>query len=386
MRHVPLWKLKRELVRPFRQIAFFPERLATRLFGSAYYNLFLSRRVREYVGLLPEAEKVAVYLIFPTTGLLESHIAAIHYLHNSGYAPLVVSNLPLTGDERQRLLDICWRCIERPNFGYDFGGYRDGIMAAISRVPDLRRLVLVNDSCWFPLPESADWLAQAEAMDLDFVGAATNYGHPRVETTRYREIVWNYRTTHKNFLYCSFALMLSGNVLQDRNFLQFWKRFPLSKRKRLAVRRGEIGLSHWIMSHGYSHGTTHDISGLDAMLAGLSDQELDMTARGIIIPEARRLLTLKSHLLAEHPDRRDLEALIMTAVSNQGSSYVLTPFLHRHFGYAFLKKSPIWNDQEASDLTIALARRLEGPFAKTILQEALELRRNRAPSFNRIET
>lgn len=278
MRRLPGWKIRRELARPFRQIAALPERIFSRLFGSLYYDILLSGRVRNFEGVLPAADKVAVYLIFPTTGLADSHVTAIRYLSSGGYAPLVVSNLPLSGADRQRLRDICWRWVERPNFGYDFGGYRDGVLTATSDVPDLKRLVLVNDSCWFPLPGSADCLAQAETMDRDFVGAASHYGHPRIGADQYLEIAWNYCTAHRHFHYASFALKISERVLRDGAFVRFWRRFLLSNTKRLTVTRGETGLTIFILSRGYSHGTTHDTTQLDHVLAGLASRELETVA------------------------------------------------------------------------------------------------------------
>lgn len=386
MKRIPYWKLKRELTRPFRQqLPMLPERAFSWFFGSTYYDLALSVQIRRSRGARPVADKVAVYVIFPTDGVTDSHIAAIEYLDAGGYAPLVVSNLPLSDQDRRRLLDISYQYIERPNYGYDFGGYREGVLTAIEEVPDLKRLVLSNDSCWFPLPGSKDWLAQAEGMNLDFVGAVTHFGFPRVETTMYREISWTYFTTHKHFHIASFALMISAGILKDRAFIRFWKRFPLSNRKSAVVRRGETGLTKFILSKGYSHGATQDNIDLDKILAGLSDQELLQVARDLVIPEERRLMDLKARVLAEYTDRWELEALILTVVALYGSSYVIASFLYRHSGFAFLKKSPVWLDQQASDLTIAFVRRLEGSFGKSILNEALELRRCRAPSFYRIE-
>ena len=226
-----------------------------------------------------------------------------------------------------------------------------------------------------------NWLEQAEKLKLDFVGAATNYGHPRVDPDQYREISWNYQSTHRNFHYCSFALMMSGRLIKDPAVKHFWKRFPLSNSKHLTVKRGEIGLSNLVKRRGYSHGTTHDIAHLDKTLSALPMSELETVARNMIVPESPQFCELKKRVIASPQDRWDLEAAILAIVSNQGSSYSLTCFLHDHAGYAFLKKSPIWLDEHASDVTIDFAHRLGGDLGKTILHEALELRERRAPAF-----
>lgn len=95
-----------------------------------------------------------------------------------GYAPFVVSNLPLPEVERGRLLPSVWRYIERSNFGYDFGGFRDAVLELASDLPRMERLFFLNDSTWSPLPGGQDWLDAVESLGVDFAGAATNYGTP----------------------------------------------------------------------------------------------------------------------------------------------------------------------------------------------------------------
>ncbi len=46
--------------------------------------------------------------------------------------------------------------------------------------------MLLNDSCWFPLPGSKDWLTLAETSGLDYFGAASNYGIDAPEIDRFR--------------------------------------------------------------------------------------------------------------------------------------------------------------------------------------------------------
>ena len=378
---LPLWKVKRELSRPFKQLRPLPSRIASYLFGARYFDCLLAHRSKFTEGQVAANGRVAVYLIFPGNGLLASHVAALNYLNENGYAPLVVSNIPLQSADRERLRGLSWLCIERENFGYDFGGYRDGILTALKRLGKIDRLVLVNDSSWFPLPGSQDWLAQAEAMDLDFVGAASNYGHSRVDAADFRDINWNYRTTHKNFHYCSYALMFSSRLTNDPQFCKFWRKFPLTNSKKVTVRRGEIGLSKWVISNGFTHGMTTGIFDLDKVLSGLSQEEMRKVAQDIIIPEAPQLSKLRRRLLSENSSAEDLASFVLTAVAGQGSSYVLPVLLHERFGFAFLKKSPVWLNEEASDTTIEFAKRLVGEFGKVIAAEAAEVRRTRAPGF-----
>jgi lipopolysaccharide biosynthesis protein len=294
-----------------------------------------------------------------------------------------VSNLPIKEGDRAVALQHCWRLIERANYGYDFGGYRDGILSLRGQLGDLTALALLNDSTWFPLPGGRDWLAEAESLHVAFAGAASNFGAARVPVSDYQRIAWRYSSDHKNFHHCSFALLLSQPALGDPRLLEFWQSFRLSRDKKRTVRRGEIGLTQWMIRHGYSHADTLDIAALDADLKDLPEARIVEILNRLIIPEDERLFAAK-HSVLEDADlktegwRDRAEGFILTAVARQGISYALAEFITKERKFPFLKKSPVWLNPEASDITLQLALDLKGEFADTVVSEIKALRkRNR---------
>ena len=385
MKRIPLWKIKRELKRVAHQVLMdWPMSLSTYLFGRRYYDLFLSGGKVVQSGQVAPSRRVAIYLVFPGQGLLKSHRRVLDYLNGKGFAPVVVSNLPLEPADRATLLENCWTLIERPNFGYDFGGYRDGVLHIADRFPEMDQLVLLNDSAWFPLPGAGDWLAQVEELGTDFVGAASNYGITRPQQREFRNIQWTYSSTHRNFHYCSFAISMSARIFRSRGFKEFWLKFPLTNAKTRTVRRGEIGLSKWVISHGFSHGSTLDIESLDAELRALPDARLNEVFENLIIPEDRRLMDIKSELRAAGTAtaRKELEKFVLTAVARQGVSYALADYTIRDKGFPFLKKSPVWLSEEASNITRDIARHLDGAIGEEIRAEIEDLRAAKAPGFS----
>lgn len=333
-------------------------------------------------GGLAGCRRVAIYLVFPSDGLQPSHFSALRYIASSGYAPLVVSNLPLSEGDRAVMLPHCWRLIERPNYGYDFGGYRDGVLFLEDQLAELDKLALLNDSAWFPLPGGEDWLKQAEALDVDFAGAASNYGIGRVQAIDYETIEWRYVPSHKNFHHCSFALLIGRSILGDAGFKRYWRGFRLSRDKKRTVRRGEIGLTQWVIKRGYSHADTLDITSLDDELRALSDDRITEVLDRLIIPEDARLRGLK-HGVREAAQNRlpgwreRTEKIILTSVARQGVSYVLTEFTTKERRFPFLKKSPVWLSSETSDITLAIAEDLSGPLGAEITSEIGWLRKQR---------
>ena len=137
-------------------------------FPQQFSDHYLSHFHKLYHGVVPAGSKIAIYLIFPKTGVLPTHLHSLRYMIANGYAPLVVANLPLQPQDVALLQEHAWQVMERPNFGYDFGGYRAAILHIKSLLPQLERLALLNNSAWFPLAGKMNWLAEAEAAGQRF--------------------------------------------------------------------------------------------------------------------------------------------------------------------------------------------------------------------------
>ncbi len=355
-------KLRREALRLLRQATSAPRLLTEFLFATWWHDRISRPRQVRTQGDVPQSAKIAIYLIYPRHGLLDTHVESLRYILSRGYSPVTVCNVFLSQKDRKRLAGLSYRIIERENVGYDFGGYREGVLSIAGDLPALERLVLLNDSCWFPLPGSQDWLSLAESAGLDYVGAASNYGIDAPEIDRFRELDWRYDSTRHSFHYCSFALSLSSRIARDPKFLRFWRRYRLSNQKSRTVRRGEIGLTQWAIRQGYSHGSAFTIDRLDHDLDALDSDRLKEIVNDLVIPEHVILNDKIEELIGEANtkgvDRRTLEKIILTAVASQGMAYSIPQYLIDRQAYSFLKKSPIRLDPRASRKTFEIIDRL----------------------------
>ena len=360
----PWWKIRRELVRPFRQLRGLAGSIATYYLGAWYFDTFLSSRIHRTKGQAEQTRKAAIYVLFAPNGLFESHLISLNYLVKRGYGVIAVSNAALSEESREKLAPLCIEVIDRPNFGYDFGAYRQGVLALKDELTELDSLLLINDSTWFPVLEH-DWIQQAEALTKDFVGAASNYGIPRSVPESIRDFSFDYHCSHKNFHYCSFALLIGRKILNNPEFLLFWKSFPLTNIKNRTVRRGEIGLSKWVMKRGYSHCETLDIPGLEEHLKELDREELSTVLQHMIIPEERFLKQVRDDTIRASKGLKESEAqellrrLVLVVVARIGISYALPHFNILLRRSMFLKKSPLWLDEESRARTLAFIESLE---------------------------
>ncbi|PXW72703.1 rhamnan synthesis protein F [Loktanella sp. PT4BL] len=345
---------------------------ATYFFGAVYYDHVLSKNRRSVLGRQPTAAKKAIYLIYPAHGLLPSHLRTLAYFRAKGVSATVVSNLPLPLEDEAKLLNLCTAYIERPNFGYDFGGYRDGVLSLEHDLANTEQLVLMNDSSWFPLYPESDWLANAEALGVDFVGSVSNgykSAFPKVMDPVFNR---GYRDDDKLFHYGSFALWIGHQVLHDPKFMLFWKKFPLSNRKRQVIMRGEIGLTRWVRKNGFSHGSTFDVTGLEVMLKDLSDARLAEIAQNMIILGNPSLSTHHYQTLQQMApaSRSELIKRILTITDRQGAGYSLAFFLTLELKHPFLKKAPLRDSMQAAQITLRVLEKIQTEAASEALDEA----------------
>ena len=222
------------------------------------YDASRHERVTVTQGRQPIADEVAILVIFPRDGIPASTLATLTHFARNGLACVVVSNAPLRDEDRARLALDTHLVIERPNVGYDFGGFREGILTLFERGVRPRLLVVMNDSLWFPLRTDCDALARCRQAPEDVFGFLLN-GVPRFGVSR--DYVQSY------------FLRFSPRLLASADFLAFWRDMPLIDNKHLVVRRLERGLSRHFARRGYTLGAlVHWRTVIDRLMA-LDDPE-----------------------------------------------------------------------------------------------------------------
>jgi hypothetical protein len=250
----PFWKVRRELGRLSQQL---------RAVLEFFYEPFLrwqhdrerTERLKVTPGASAPSRKIAVYLIFQPRGLAESSLLTCRHLAAGGYAPLVVSNAPLSEADRTQLQAISWKVVERPNFGYDFGGYRDGIWLLDQWGERPESLILLNDSIWFPALEGDQTIARMEAMPADFKGVLKLGTGEGAVLRRGREPFLG-----------SFFLMFSAQALRSEAFSLFWRQYLNTSNKYKTIRRGERRLSYVMRDAGFEGWSLFDRTRFDQWL------------------------------------------------------------------------------------------------------------------------
>lgn len=363
-----LSKLRRELARPARRLGRFAYKVSSGLYSPYLYDMTAGRRTRAIDAALPWSDHIGIFVIAPFDGLWPSHFAVLDHMRAAGVTPLIVSNAPLSGKDIAQLADHCVTLIERPNHGYDFGAYRAGCLFLGDRVHDLSRLTLINDSTWFPLTPQ-NWFDGL--LQPGVTAATSNYGASRVVPDPLASETWSYGSSAPEFHLQSYAVSFGQDVLRDPGFRGFWQSYPLVNDKELTVARGEIGLSQWARAQGWSLTSTYPIEALDQHLAHVPADRLRQIAQNTIVLGNPKFHALKAQVLAG--DDAALRPFILAAARCLGVCYALPDLNLREMAFPFLKKSPVWLQKEASDITLRLIDTL--PEDLGIKDEAISLRR-----------
>ena len=254
---VPRWKLERELRRIGRQINGVGALAVSPLLRWSH-DLTKVSRTQITDGARPDGGPIALFLVYRPQGLLASHLHTLRHLVDKGLAPFLVVNHPLSPEDRARVAPLVWRVMERPNVGYDFGGYRDGILHLLSQGRTDRPLVVLNDSFWFPLTEDCTALETLLSWPEAFKGVSL---HQR-KAKRFVPHVQ------------SFFFMFEPALLAHPDFARYWQHLLVSNNKQLVIRRLEMRMTEAMAAMGFPARTLFGPEQLNPLLAGLSQAEL----------------------------------------------------------------------------------------------------------------
>lgn len=364
------WKLGRELKRIGQQLKSIPE-FFTEPGQRRRHDATRIQWLRPLEGAVPLSHKVALLLLYQPAGVSNATRWTCDHLTRKGYSPLIISNAPLSTADRAMLSPVTWRMAERPNFGYDFGGYRDGIWLLDQLQADPDVLIILNDSIWFPLTSNETLIDRMEESKADFVGAL------QLDPLRQSDGI----PMKKRPFFGSFFLMVKRGALQHLAFQRFWERYRLTSNKYKTIRRGERGLSHTLMDAGIRCEAIYTRSALDAHMQSLDNASLRLLLQQDLITIDERIEQDMQTCVTAYEDSHywrtqaiDL-ALRVTEKQNILATAPITSLTD--FGVPYLKKARDWNNLKALSLVRDRMRSGQLPAAHESVTRDLDQTLNR---------
>lgn len=121
-------------------------------------------------GELPDVARVALWVHWEPDGQVSgADLALLQHVRELGFAVVAVGNRDDGGSERfaaslARSADVV---VQRPNVGYDFAAFRDGLLWLRSRLGSDSTLLMLNNSCYGPFGSLEPLLGRADPGRAD---------------------------------------------------------------------------------------------------------------------------------------------------------------------------------------------------------------------------
>jgi hypothetical protein len=270
MRLPALWKIQRELRRVRSQLMALVELTYLPWLRFQHSKRRLDANFCQS-GQASSSSKIAIFLVYQPQGLQASTIHTLQYLIDCGYAPLTVINGSLPKPDLDKIKAQSWRIITRKNFGYDFGGYQDGIWYLTHHQIQMKCLLILNDSIWFPVLPASKLLDFCENHSAQYTGA--------MELQSRRN---SHRFKSGRKFFGSFFLHLKSDALRHPVFQQFWLSYKATSNKYMTIKRGEKDLSFALLDAGISNAAFFSRQHIDDWLRFSSSDELAAALRYLV--------------------------------------------------------------------------------------------------------
>jgi len=339
------WKAKRELGVLVERALYAPFHLVAPLLQRLYDRWVFPRLKRHGLNELATCSRIAVLLSHSVHGLPVRVLAAIERLRGSQFGVLVVANGGLEPSAIERLTQAGASALLRPNWGYDFGGYRDGIRLLGLLGAQPAELILMNDSIEYPIFSGDTLIEDMQRNGKDFVGAV--HAKP-------------YNSPDFGVLF-SFFLWASAEALRSIAWQDFWRRYVMTGSKYATVRRGERALTQAMCQAGLRCGGVYT---REAFLNKAQELDADNLRTAIeygVYVDDEAFAARASELMALDASAAQWRGLALSfiedVVAKRNFMYCFPYITYGALGVPFLKRSRAAAQKSASQVVRLLVER-----------------------------
>ncbi|RST84428.1 hypothetical protein EJC49_21080 [Aquibium carbonis] len=175
---------------------------------------------------------MCIYVHYDGGRLLHRYVRdQIAALCDHGYRVVFVSHARSRPD-LESLAPHCLELVHRRNLGHDFGAYRFGLKWLRSQGFQPAEVLLTNDSCYGYFGGLGRMLQASRASDAALWGITDSY-----DTAYHIQ---------------SYFMRLSAELFGTKSFWRFLDRLPNTTDRRRVIHSGEVGLTQYLLRHGFS--------------------------------------------------------------------------------------------------------------------------------------
>ena len=172
-------------------------------------------------------KKIVLFAIYEKGEIRDDVRSALRELHALECTVILVNSRKLSEASRNELAQWTTTYIERPNYGRDFGSYKDGMLWIYKHLSEefmnVERFMILNDSVFYARSNLPQFFSALLNTQAPVFGATMNYQ----------------KVPHIG----SFCISLSGKVAQHPKLKSFWKKYRKTDLRAHTIRYGELALN-----------------------------------------------------------------------------------------------------------------------------------------------
>ena len=194
-------------------------------------------------------KRIALFAHYDRDGIIDDYV--IYYLRGLERVAdriLFVSDCELRIGEAAKLEGLAEFVSANRHGEYDFGSWKRGLQHLNYDLAGWDELILANDSCYAPVYPFEDAFERMENVSCDFWTPTAN------------------KTKGKFDHVSSYFLVFRRPVIEDEDFLSFWKRIEPQPDAAAVITRYERGLSRLLTGRGYRYGSLLPIAEIGSFL------------------------------------------------------------------------------------------------------------------------
>lgn len=173
------------------------------------------------------SDVLVVFAIYEKNKLRADIKNALVELNRLGYSIFLVNSRKLSQQSRSELAKYVSVYMERPNYGRDFGSYKDAILWTYKNltqhIPLLKRLLMLNDSVFYSRNNLQSFFSDLIETQSPVFGATINYQ----------------KIPHIG----SFCVSVNSEVIQNKKFRKYWEKYRKTDLRAHTIKYGELALS-----------------------------------------------------------------------------------------------------------------------------------------------
>ncbi len=183
-------------------------------------------------------KRIALFAHYDREGIIDDYV--IYYLRGLTRVAeriLFISDCELRPGEAAKLEGLAELVFAQRHGEYDFGSWKRGLVHLNYDLTEWDELIIANDSCYAPIFPFEDAFERMSSASCDFWSPSAN------------------QIKRKFDHLSSYFLVFRRAVLDDKDFLSFWKRVQPQPDAGAVISKYERGLSRLLCEKGYRHGS-----------------------------------------------------------------------------------------------------------------------------------